>query len=482
MKKLIKSCVCVLLMCVVAISVTACGKKLSPTTTDTSSVKSTNGVSTNGGMTVVAGDYLYFINGTKTNDGTSIKKNTRAAIYRVKYNTETGEIDDTTYEKLVSSLVGFEKSSLYVFGDFLYYAIPCSEKNHKAEVLYNKVTFMRYDIANKKAYELYTTNQNTSGTISYAYYVDNNSLNLLVYEAADTSITSLKIGKEVKVNYIINNVSGCIFAENNWQKPADAAVDASNFVYFTKAHETGDAVQTGVLVYRISPTNAEAVALLCDNGKDIKLLTVRNGKLIYSVGETTYATAVAGNASDKLVFDTANVITYVSETNIIYMENADGSISVLTYDASFTITVKKWKDGIEIDHHTVNTLSGTTDDKFSFVGLVTVDEEVKDSDPVETEKVQYLIYVNNNVIYKLEIARENAQGDMELSSYSQPIKLTTTKVQPANGTLIPEVIGNNVFALSEDSDKNIYMYVMDLSIDDDATEEAKMIGVKEEKK
>ena len=66
MKKFLKGCLSLALMFVVVFSLTACKTKLSDTTVDTSKVKSTNGVSTNGGMTVVHGNYLYFINGTKT--------------------------------------------------------------------------------------------------------------------------------------------------------------------------------------------------------------------------------------------------------------------------------------------------------------------------------------------------------------------------------------------------------------------------------
>ena len=103
MKKIFKSCFLVLVAVCVSFSFVGCKKKVSPTTTNTDNIKSSNGVTTNGGMTVVSGDYMYFINGTKTNDGTSQKKNTKSAICRVKYN--KGTINKDTYEIVVDDLV-----------------------------------------------------------------------------------------------------------------------------------------------------------------------------------------------------------------------------------------------------------------------------------------------------------------------------------------------------------------------------------------
>ena len=92
MKKFIKCVLSVALVFVIAFSVTGCKKKISSTTTDTDKVMSVDGKSTNGGTTVVYDGYLYFINGTKTNDGTNAKDNVRGAVYRVSYDEETGVV------------------------------------------------------------------------------------------------------------------------------------------------------------------------------------------------------------------------------------------------------------------------------------------------------------------------------------------------------------------------------------------------------
>ena len=134
---------------------TGCKPKVSATTTDMSKTIY-NEQMTNGGVTIVHDGYLYFINGTKENNGTSAKKNVKSAVCRVKID-EEGVIDEETYEVVVDNLVGFNNGSIAIFGDYLYFATPNDEVNYQDVVLYYQTNFMRYDLVNKKSYLLYTT-------------------------------------------------------------------------------------------------------------------------------------------------------------------------------------------------------------------------------------------------------------------------------------------------------------------------------------
>lgn len=485
MKKFIKSCLCLALAFTAVFSLTACKDKLSQTTTDTSNVKTVNEVSTNGGMTVVHNDYLYFINGTKTNDGTSLTNNKRAAICRVKYDVATGEVNKDTYEVVVSDLVGFKNASLYFFGDFMYYATPSGAENYKGEVLYNKTRFMRYDLVNKKSHEIYTTVQNSAEeVVSYSYFIVSNTLNLVVYEKTNATITSLKIDDEVSTNYVISEVSSCVMSENfGTCVTAGKTVDANNFVFYTLAHELTDSIQTGVKVYRTSPVSNTS-ELICNNGEEVSLLAIRNGKLLYSVEDIVYASAIESTRKD-LTFTLQNIISYLTYENVIFMENEDGSISLLSYNKdTYQVVVFTWKNGVEIENNTINVLSKA--EKFEFVTLATIDEvvveddeETTDVDETKTEKVQFLVYIADSIIYKLEVARENSQGKLELVKHTQPIKLSATKVESSNGLLIPEVIGNYLFVMAQDDNKIVYMHKIDMSVKETSTDKATFIGIAE---
>ena len=118
MKKFFKGLLLSVLAFVCVFAFSACGDPISDTTVDLSKVEISNGQTTNGGITTIYNGYLYFINGTKTNDGKSATGNKRGAIARVKIDAE-GKLDETTYEILVDDLVGFSNGSLYFFGDYM---------------------------------------------------------------------------------------------------------------------------------------------------------------------------------------------------------------------------------------------------------------------------------------------------------------------------------------------------------------------------
>ena len=487
MKKFLKITLSLCLAFVTVFSFTACKKKVSDTTVNLDKVASTNGVSTNGGMTVVYDGYLYFINGTKTNDGTSLDDNKQSAICRVKYN--NGKIDDSTYEVVVDDLVGFNKGSLHFFGDFMYYATPCDDVNNKATVLYNKTTFKRYDLVNKKSHDIYTTVLNDEKeALSYAYYVVGDSLNLVVYETNNKTITSLKIGKKVETNYVISGVASCILSENYGKVVTSGAkTDANNFVFYTKAHEGADkdSVQTGNKVYKTSPVSNNS-SLICDNGKSISLLSIRNGKLVYACETKLYAQTITSTANEKLNLSATNVIdhNYKSDSSYLFIENTDGSISVLYYDSTaYNLNIITWKNG---SFEPVTIQEFTKDDKFEFISTVTLTEteEAEGDEEPESHEVTYLIYINTKKLYKIEIALD---GKYSESVFAEPIKLTETEVISASGLLVPEVIGDYIYIFANNDNSKAYIHRTDITIDVNASEleekedqKAKFIGIQEE--
>ena len=497
MKKFLKALLSLSVAIVCVFGFTACDAPLSATTVNVDKVELTNGVSTNGGSTVVHNGYLYFINGTKENNGKTSGK--LGKICRVKLDVATGEIDEDTYEVVVNSFAGFDFGSISFFGDFMYYTSPCRDVNYKGTVLYNKTRFMRYDLKNKQTYTLYTTKNNSSSeTIDFEYYVVGDKLNLVVYEKEAATITSLKIGNTVKTNYVIKNVNSCVLSENNGNTEIEGVnVDANSFVYYTKTHS----ITSDTEVYRVSP-NKNNSTCIADDGYDITLLSVKNGKLIYSYSSKIYSKEIKGNENDELSIDLSDVISHNSYTYIIFLKQQDGSESVLYYDdADGAVVIARWENGVKLDPHTITnigaiqTSSSSSDSapKFAFIGTTTIEDIISTDDPetpeVEntvSETVTYLLYVKENVVYRLEIEREN-----NIVEYAQPVKLTTTKVVIPDSILMPEVIGNYLYIFGNElneKDKEtgkIYMFRVDITIDENKDLEdlenkgvAEMIAVK----
>ena len=90
-------------------------------------------VSSNGGMSVVKGNYLYFVNGyvDETSLGKKDNKNgdvTKGAIYRTKL--DNGEISKDkdgfldNADCVVSKVVGFGNGGFFIIDDYIVYATP----------------------------------------------------------------------------------------------------------------------------------------------------------------------------------------------------------------------------------------------------------------------------------------------------------------------------------------------------------------------
>ena len=521
MKKGLKIAICVGVALVVAVAVFlgvffGTRKKLSETTV-TFSKTFYGSQMTNGGMTVYHDGYLYFINGTKTNDGTKLKKNVRSAICRVKIDAE-GNIDKNSYEVVVDNLVGYDYGSIYFFGDFMYYTTPNKSVNYQDSVLFNQTKFMRYDLVNKKSYEIYTTKQNSSEEqITFSFYIVGSELNLVVYEKNNETITSIKIGKKPTVNFVIEDVLSCVLSEN-FGNPAStqetaSEVNADNFIFYTKQYSDKDVIKFNK-VFRTSPSVDNSTKIFDETG-EIALLSIRSGKLFYSIssrknivsGENgIFAQKLSDKEGENLI-DTnkASVISNISFTNIIFYEDndkfeANDNVTAICFNdkSSQIIVLEKNSDvSTDIVPHVISTLSSSSD--LSFIGLTTlteteeVDSEtgdgVKDEteEPSETEKtvvtheVVYLIYTVSNKVYKVEIMR-----DGEISTLNAPIQLSTSSVNAPSSNLVPKVIGNYlyIFAKSvDDSDKEtefIYLHRIDLTITEPSEDRAEFIGIKDE--
>lgn len=501
MKRLLKSCLAVAVIFCMALSFTACGTKVSDTTVDTKKVGVVNGVSTNGGMTAIHDGYLYFINGTITNDGTSLKKNVQSAICRVKYNASTGETSGDA-EVVVGNLVGFSNGSIRFYGDYMYYATPCSEKNYAGDTLYNKTTFMRYDLVNEKSHKIYTTQLNDSSeSIDYAYYVVGETLNLLVYEVTNATITSLKIGKDVETNYVIEEVTGCVFAQNGGiVEISDAAADANSYVFYSKAPEQYEEVQTGSKVYRTSPVKDNSYQISI--GRDVTLDSIKAGNLITVCDNFVYCHAIKGTTSDTLTFGN-NCISYQNYENAYILEHyaleyvddgtgtdtkvaklvkKNGHVSLLCItDEPYYVMLFDMLSGFDVGEKIAQLGSL---EKVSILGITQMEEileeENEDTPEIEERKrtAVYAVFGASSLVYKVEIAVIEDENTMLVSHWTNAVKLSTTKMTDVNGILYPEIIGSYAFIMSENKDKKVFMHKVDLTPNETVSKESPVLEVK----
>lgn len=187
-------------------------------------------VQSNGGMVVQKGDYYYFINGvenkTAENDFPNVKK---GAIYRMK--TDFTEKQPTL---IVPKIVTSENkdAGLYIFGDYIYYTSPSTDKDRNGVAKFNNLAFCRTKLDGTKTEVLVTL---TSYTVQYAFYQENNKVYLAYCEEGSLVIFDVDAKKAVAkyedvTDKVIMNESGVYFTQNVYvnKKDEEVAKDTSD--------------------------------------------------------------------------------------------------------------------------------------------------------------------------------------------------------------------------------------------------------------
>lgn len=475
MKKFLLSIVgfCLCLIC--AFSAVGCKPTdYGKTTTDTTSVLA------NGGTTVVYNNELYFVNGILANDGET-NGGTIGSIYKVAIEAEGKIAKDATYTKVVDALVGYNKGSINIIGDFLYYTTPGVGENRKGEVLYNKTRFMRINLTNNKTQEIYKTEQNSADeAVTFAYYKTGETLDklhLVVYEATSKTLKSFKIDNKIETVFEKENVTSAVFSEN-----FESNKDADNFVFYTMAAEK-DAVDTNTnRVYRIGSDGANE-ALINDNA-NLTLEGVKAGKLLvtatFGSGKeqvtNTYAVAVtsetkngditiasAENSKNPHVNSDRYIICRNDYETLMYIEEADGAIAILYLEGKNLIYEKFTGNTSSEISYIIHTFATTP--TLNFVGTWVDSKDDNNG---------YAVFINKNgsknIVYKIRYTF-NSEAEC-VAEREEPKDLTTSNVKVEStssssdelklGNMQAEIIGNYVYVFVTDEDKNVLLHRVNL--------------------
>lgn len=151
---------------------------------------------TNGGFTVEKGDYVYFINGQELYTANNSYGNVvKGSLMRIsKEDLKNGNYENTI--TVVPSLVSSEnfEAGIFIYGDYVYYASPTTDKNEKGEIENTSIDMKRARIDGKAAPDSYFFRLE-SNTSKFRYVVvadvDRNNDGLddvfCMYEATNSS-------------------------------------------------------------------------------------------------------------------------------------------------------------------------------------------------------------------------------------------------------------------------------------------------------
>jgi len=422
----------------------------------------------NSGIAVKHDGYLYFINGTKTASETANKGNiVQGAIYRVKLDQE-GQIEyeedgETMKEvtKVVNALVGFDEGSIHIFGDYLYYATTSNRVNSSSEVLFGQIEFARYDIKSGNSQTFYTTKK-SDDTINYAYYVNGNSIDFVIFEKNNATLTSLNISNKITTNFVKEDITGAILSENfgkslktiNENEPVD---DADCYVFYTMAADPDGEFKDGNRVYFAS-SNGDFDELLNEKNESVTLFAIECGKLIYTVNDYVYADSINCESS-TLSYSTDDLSTIISyETysdegeQVMFVER-NGNLVLLIYSGA-EIKFIDWGNYPVFNDDTVYDF-GDSSTKIEFIGV--------DGD--------YLIFTRNKKLNKIKI--------FNTTRSEAPIALSSSEFVAGKELMVTEIVDGYAYGYVT-KDSKTYMYRVSLADPTGSTvEEAEFLGIKE---
>lgn len=209
MKKFVKLTLC-LLIGVFAIGLTGCGNNDKP------SVNTSIPSYGNGGMAVTSGGYVYFVNGYSSykvyNKGNLSDKLELGGLYRAKLNEnnqvtydEDGNLENVS--RISGNLAGFENTSLYVFGDHIYYTAPKTTVDKSGELETSKINFYRMNLDGSNATVMYTS-KNEGEKIDFQYYYADGGVYLVVKE--DTKLIKVNCWGKFKTTTIEEKVESVV--------------------------------------------------------------------------------------------------------------------------------------------------------------------------------------------------------------------------------------------------------------------------------
>ncbi len=235
------------------------------------------GVTGNGGLAVQKGEYLYFVNGytavSDMKDGDNKGGNKYSAIYRTKlgdnntlvYN-ENGELENC--EIIIDKVCGFDNTALYIFGDYIYYSSPNTQKVISDEsIVYNfKLTdFYRAKLDGTGRTLLYKTN-NASDDMKFGFYKVNgvNDIYLVVFDGSKIVFVNCSNGANT---IIAENVTSIALPECGDYNSLNSQISkgASNVYYVRNSTEDDYSLlcyaKIGENIEHVIPSGSDTITL-----------------------------------------------------------------------------------------------------------------------------------------------------------------------------------------------------------------------------
>ncbi len=313
-------------------------------------------VTGNGGLVVQKGDYLYFVNGYKTTDdmvdGDNRGGEKYAAIYRVKlgenntlsYN-EDGELENC--ELVIDKICGFEKTALYIFGDYIYYATPNTDKVASGDQTVSnfKLTdFYRAKLDGTSRTLIYKTNL-TSTSTKFAFYKVNGVEDVYLSLFDGTKLVFVNCGNKA-ITTVCDSVASVAMPKYDVYNAQNNQISVgASYVYYTRSGTDEEDLASG---------NVLCCAKIGENQEKV----LASGTYTYSVV----------SANNDALFLTKK---------LSYESNANNYVLPYAYDAQGNIALDAQNGGTQLDSTAHSTIFIATFENGNSTGIITTNSTGK---------------------------------------------------------------------------------------------------------
>lgn len=316
--------------------------------------------STNGGFLVETKDYVYFINGVESYSTTyktgevvkgALMRAKKSDLSKIGTDGWSADLTETVVSKLLVS--GDKEAGVYIYGDYVYYAVPSEEKDTTGTVKSSVLNFFRTKLDGTSTSKKIAS-EDFSNSAKFRFVQKDGKVFLLVYGNGIYAYNAENGSKLFSYDKTIDEV---IFDEDNGGslyftiKPINGSLydpdseDAQQDKYhelwkYTAGNDKAEKVLSGIGKYTVGEdAETDRIAL---TGATIDLLKYKGGKLFFSYtsldttvaateyvyledGKTAWADAVALNHGDK---NAASIFVdnalYLAADKILFIDSTYG--------------------------------------------------------------------------------------------------------------------------------------------------------------
>ena len=304
----------------------------------------------NGGLAVQKGEYLYFVNGYESIDNLKSGDNKSGEKYSAIYRTKLNANNELTFdadgnlencELIIDKICGFEKTALYIFDDYIYYATPNTEKEVSDEVIssnFELTDFYKAKLDGTGRSHIYKTTKASDDT-KFAFYKANgqNDVYLALYDGTQLLLVNCKSKAVTTVCDSISSIAMPTVTTYNSENN-QISVGASN-IYYTRNAKEDETVSSGNLLCAVR---------IGDNQERI-------------LAQGTYTYTVKSATEEALVF------TKKSDSDL----NANNYAISYAYNDGGDVVLDVQNQGVQLDATAHDTVLLCTYEEGNFVGMVT---------------------------------------------------------------------------------------------------------------